>query len=204
MRGAPATRASGRAQGEAPQNIGPQQDQQARRHRGRRAGRQVRQDRGAAEGPHRTGKPQPDHQAGVGVAQPPVGGTRGQGRADLSQVHRGRGQCRAQSGQKQQGGRGHAVPHPEGAVDQLSGQADEGEKNKLAHQRLQDVRSACAEWTHAAGLAGRVSSTTRSAQYGLRVTTSPMTMTAGAVTPYRAATSARHRSSVVVTRWSGW
>ena len=44
-------------------------------HRGCRAGRQVRQNRGAAEGPHRAGQPQPDHQARIGVAQPPVGGS---------------------------------------------------------------------------------------------------------------------------------
>ena len=50
---------------------------------------------------------------------------------------------------------------------------------------------------------GRSPGTTRSLQAGLTVTTSPRTMTAGALTPTDSATSGRQPRTVVVTRWSG-
>ena len=69
----------------------------------------------------------------VDVAEAPVGDAGREGGADLGEVDGGgRGRGGGPDGE-QEGGGGDAVGHAEGAVDELGGEAHEGEGDELAH-----------------------------------------------------------------------
>ena len=194
VRTAPDGGAGRRAHREADQDVQPQCQQEARGHGRGRLGAQMRQDHRAQERARRSREAQARHESPVGVAQPVVGRARDECRADLGQVDARARQGGADPDQQEQRGGGDAVAHAEGAIDELGGQAHKGQDEELSHGL---IRSVCAG---AVGAGGHSPGTSRCLQAGLTVTTSPRTMTAGALTPTDSATSGRHRRRVVVTR----
>ena len=97
-------------------------------------GVEVDQQRRAGEGTDEAGCGEYADGAPVGVAQRVVGDTGDQRGAELGEVDRGRGSGRGDPGRDEQRRGRDAVPHAERAVDELRGQADQGQQNQSSHR----------------------------------------------------------------------
>jgi hypothetical protein len=121
------------------QQVAAQPEQQDGHDGLREVDRQVHQHRGADERPHRPGHGDGAHHPPVDVAERVVGDARGRGGAELGELHHRRGQRRVGAEHQQQRGGGDAVRHAEAAVDELGGDADEGEHDELLHGGTSEV-----------------------------------------------------------------
>ncbi len=86
-----------------------------------------------AKAPMAPGMPILSDDLPVDVAEAPVRGAGGEGRADLGEMDGGRGGGRVGADGEEQRGRGDAVGHAEAAVHELGGEADEAEQDEGAH-----------------------------------------------------------------------
>gem|GEM_PF-5768634 len=127
MRASAGAGAGRRAHREADQDVDAQRQQDARGHRRSRVRAQTGQAARPQEGSHRSRTAQTCHESPIGVAQPVVGGARDERRADLRQVDACARQGRTEPRQQEQGRGGDAVAHAQGAIDELGGQAHEGQ-----------------------------------------------------------------------------
>jgi hypothetical protein len=122
-------------EGEADQDVGAEGQQDQGHHRGGDLGGEVGEERRAGEGADGTRNADLGDDLPVDVAELPVRETRRERRADLREVHRGRGGRGVRADGEQQGGRRDAIGHAQAAVDELRAQADEGEQYEGLHGR---------------------------------------------------------------------